>query len=72
MILISGLAGADANIPRLSFSAALTNPMVTSGTIIFDKTFVNEGGYYNPRTGNLGTDYKQSICISASQNNEER
>uniref|UniRef100_A0A8C1ZCL8 Elastin microfibril interfacer 1b n=1 Tax=Cyprinus carpio TaxID=7962 RepID=A0A8C1ZCL8_CYPCA len=46
-----GLAGADANIPRLSFSAALTNPMVTSGTIIFDKTFVNEGGYYNPRTG---------------------
>uniref|UniRef100_A0A672SEG5 EMILIN-1-like n=1 Tax=Sinocyclocheilus grahami TaxID=75366 RepID=A0A672SEG5_SINGR len=46
-----GLAGADANIPRLSFSAALTNPMVTSGTIIFDKTIVNEGGYYNPRTG---------------------
>ncbi|KAK7152704.1 hypothetical protein R3I93_010809 [Phoxinus phoxinus] len=46
-----GMAGADPNIPRLSFSAALTNPMVTSGTIIFDKTFVNEGDFYNPRTG---------------------
>uniref|UniRef100_A0A673IRL4 EMILIN-1-like n=1 Tax=Sinocyclocheilus rhinocerous TaxID=307959 RepID=A0A673IRL4_9TELE len=45
------VAGADANIPRLSFSAALTNPMVTSGTIIFDKILVNEGSYYNPRTG---------------------
>ncbi|KTF76494.1 hypothetical protein cypCar_00026916 [Cyprinus carpio] len=46
-----GMAGADANIPRLSFSAALTNPMVTSGTIIFDKILVNEGNYYNPQTG---------------------
>ncbi|XP_051502862.1 EMILIN-1-like isoform X2 [Myxocyprinus asiaticus] len=46
-----GLAGADANIPRVSFSAALTNLMVTPGTIIFDKIFVNEGEYYNPRTG---------------------
>uniref|UniRef100_A0A8C1XRS0 Elastin microfibril interfacer 1b n=1 Tax=Cyprinus carpio TaxID=7962 RepID=A0A8C1XRS0_CYPCA len=45
------MAGADANIPRLSFSAALTNPMVTSGTIIFDKILVNEGNYYNPQTG---------------------
>uniref|UniRef100_A0A672PLS8 EMILIN-1-like n=1 Tax=Sinocyclocheilus grahami TaxID=75366 RepID=A0A672PLS8_SINGR len=45
------VAGADANIPRLSFSTALTNPMVTSGTIIFDKILVNEGSYYNPRTG---------------------
>lgn len=57
------MAGADANTQRLSFSAALTNPMVTSGTIIFDKIFVNEGDFYNPRTGNLGTAYKQSICI---------
>lgn len=46
-----GMAGADANIRRLSFSAALTNPMVTAGTIIFDKTFVNEGNFYNSRTG---------------------
>lgn len=57
------MAGADANIPRLSFSAALTNPMIASGTIIFDKILVNEGDFYNPRTGNLGTAYKQSICI---------
>ncbi|XP_056624229.1 EMILIN-1b isoform X1 [Triplophysa dalaica] len=46
-----GQAGADADIPRMSFSAALTYPMVTSGTIIFDKIFVNEGNFYNPRTG---------------------
>lgn len=58
------MAGADANIPRLSFSAALTNPMVTSGTIIFDKILVNEGNYYNPQTGNLGTADRQSICNS--------
>lgn len=62
-IFISGMAGADPNIPRLSFSAALRNPMVTSGTIIFDEILVNEGDFYNPRTGNLGTAYKQSICI---------
>ncbi|XP_052001127.1 EMILIN-1-like [Xyrauchen texanus] len=46
-----GMAGADTNIPRLSFSATLTNPMVTSGTIIFDNTLVNEGDRYNPQTG---------------------
>ncbi|KPP70123.1 EMILIN-1-like [Scleropages formosus] len=46
-----GLPGADANVPQLSFSAALTNPQVNSGTIIFDKVFVNKGGFYNPQTG---------------------
>ncbi|XP_030630719.1 EMILIN-1b [Chanos chanos] len=46
-----GLPGADAHVPRLSFSAALTAPMVTAGTIVFDKIFVNEGEFYDPRTG---------------------
>ncbi|XP_028849618.1 EMILIN-1b [Denticeps clupeoides] len=46
-----GMPGADANVHRLSFSAALTFPMVTSGTIVFDKVFVNEGQSYSPRTG---------------------
>ncbi|XP_023694540.2 EMILIN-1b [Paramormyrops kingsleyae] len=46
-----GLAGADAHVPQLSFSAALTYPKVTSGTIIFDKVFVNKGDFYNPQTG---------------------
>lgn len=46
-----GQDGSDAKIPRLSFSAALTNPMGAAGTIIFDKAFVNEGDFYNPRTG---------------------
>lgn len=48
---LPGLPGADAHVPKLSFSAALTNPMVNSGTIVFDKVFVNEGEFYNPRTG---------------------
>ncbi|CAJ1049968.1 EMILIN-1-like [Xyrichtys novacula] len=47
----TGLPGADAHVPRLSFSAALTIPMERSGTIIFDKVFVNEGDFYDPRTG---------------------
>ncbi|XP_042370582.1 EMILIN-1-like, partial [Plectropomus leopardus] len=45
------LPGADAHVPRLSFSAALTAPMDRAGTIIFDKIFVNEGDFYDPRTG---------------------
>ncbi|XP_026157014.1 EMILIN-1b [Mastacembelus armatus] len=46
-----GLPGADAHVPRLSFSAALTVPMERAGTIIFDRIFVNKGGFYDPRTG---------------------
>ncbi|KAM4602871.1 EMILIN-1b [Polymixia lowei] len=46
-----GLAGVDAHVPKLSFSAALTYPMERAGTIIFDKIFVNEGEFYDPRTG---------------------
>ncbi|KAM9465940.1 EMILIN-1b [Clarias gariepinus] len=46
-----GLPGVDANVPQVSFSAALTNPMTSSGTIVFDKIFVNKGDFYNPRTG---------------------
>ncbi|KAJ7991012.1 hypothetical protein DPEC_G00292810 [Dallia pectoralis] len=46
-----GMPGADANVPKLSFSAALTFPMLSSGTIVFDKIFVNEGNFYDPRTG---------------------
>ncbi|XP_041846809.1 EMILIN-1-like [Melanotaenia boesemani] len=47
----AGFPGADAHVPRLSFSAALTVPMDTAGTIVFDKLFVNEGDFYDPRTG---------------------
>ncbi|XP_047187599.1 EMILIN-1-like [Scophthalmus maximus] len=47
----TGLPGADAHVPRLSFSAALTVPMDRAGTIVFDKLFVNEGEFYDPRTG---------------------
>lgn len=47
----TGLPGIDAHVPKLSFSAALTFPMERAGTIIFDKVFVNEGDFYDPRTG---------------------
>ncbi|XP_071238172.1 EMILIN-1-A-like isoform X1 [Salvelinus alpinus] len=46
-----GMPGADAILPKLSFSAALTYPMLSAGTIVFDKIFVNEGEFYDPRTG---------------------
>uniref|UniRef100_A0A673C1E0 Elastin microfibril interfacer 1b n=1 Tax=Sphaeramia orbicularis TaxID=375764 RepID=A0A673C1E0_9TELE len=48
---LPGLPGIDAHVPKLSFSAALTVPMERAGTIIFDKVFVNEGDFYDPRTG---------------------
>lgn len=50
-LLVLGMPGADANVPKLSFSAALTNPMERPGTIIFDKIFVNEGDFYDPVRG---------------------
>lgn len=46
-----GLPGVDANVPQVSFSAALTKPMTSSGTIVFDKIFVNKGDFYDPQTG---------------------
>uniref|UniRef100_A0A671VPC4 Elastin microfibril interfacer 1b n=1 Tax=Sparus aurata TaxID=8175 RepID=A0A671VPC4_SPAAU len=48
---LPGLPGVDAHVPKLSFSAALTFPMERAGTIVFDKVFVNEGDFYDPRTG---------------------
>ncbi|XP_051792522.1 EMILIN-1a [Acanthochromis polyacanthus] len=46
-----GPAGSDADVPRLSFSAALTRPMRGTGTIVFNHVFVNENNAYNPQTG---------------------
>nr|XP_020487119.1 EMILIN-1-like [Labrus bergylta] len=46
-----GHAGSDAHVPRLSFSAALTRPMRSAGTIVFNSVFVNENNVYNPKTG---------------------
>ncbi|KAI4786651.1 hypothetical protein KUCAC02_036985, partial [Chaenocephalus aceratus] len=46
-----GRPGGDAHVPRLAFSAALTVSMERAGTIVFDKTFVNEGDFYDPKTG---------------------
>lgn len=51
LLVVLGMPGADANVPKLSFSAALTNPMEKPGTIIFDKIFVNEGDFYDPVRG---------------------
>ena len=51
LFVCSGRPGGDAHVPRLAFSAALTVPMERAGTIVFDKTFVNEGDFYDPKTG---------------------
>lgn len=48
---LPGPPGEDANVPRLSFSAALTRPQDNAGTIVFNKVFVNERKAYNPKTG---------------------
>ncbi|TNN33117.1 EMILIN-1 [Liparis tanakae] len=48
---LRGEQGSDAHVPRLSFSAALTRPMRSAGTIVFNEVFVNEDKVYNPRTG---------------------
>uniref|UniRef100_A0A3Q0T8N3 Elastin microfibril interfacer 1a n=1 Tax=Amphilophus citrinellus TaxID=61819 RepID=A0A3Q0T8N3_AMPCI len=46
-----GPPGSDAHVPRLSFSAALTRPMRSTGTIVFNKVFVNENNVYDPKSG---------------------
>ncbi|KAJ8393043.1 hypothetical protein AAFF_G00069470 [Aldrovandia affinis] len=47
----NGMPGSDANVHRLAFSAALTYPHISAGTIVFNKVFINEGEFYNPQTG---------------------
>ncbi|XP_038582579.1 EMILIN-1a [Micropterus salmoides] len=46
-----GPAGSDAHVPRLSFSAALTRPMRSAGTIVFNEVLVNENNVYDAKTG---------------------
>ena len=55
ILVFLGMPGADANVPKLSFSAALTKPIERPGTIKFDTIFVNEGDFYDPSTGKAST-----------------
>lgn len=43
-----------APVPRVAFSAALSLPRSEPGTVPFDRVLLNDGGYYDPETGNLG------------------
>ncbi|KAM9817556.1 EMILIN-1b [Neosynchiropus ocellatus] len=61
----TGLPGVDAHVPKLSFSAALTAPMERAGTILFDKIFVNQGDFYDPRTGIFTAPVDGSYFFSA-------
>lgn len=40
-------------MPRVAFSAALSLPRSEPGTVPFDRVLLNDGGYYDPETGNL-------------------
>uniref|UniRef100_A0A8C2GVD4 Elastin microfibril interfacer 1a n=1 Tax=Cyprinus carpio TaxID=7962 RepID=A0A8C2GVD4_CYPCA len=55
----------DANVPRLSFSAALTRPQPNAGTIVFNKVLVNERKAYNPNTGMFTAPVKGRYFFSA-------
>lgn len=68
-----GLPGVDAHAPKLSFSAALTVPMETAGTIIFDKIFVNQGDLYDPKTGKLSfiTTAGTRSCMTQEQKDNQ-
>lgn len=46
-----GPVGLPPEIPQISFSAALTIPVLEAGTIPFDKILVNDGHGYDPETG---------------------
>ncbi|XP_038162531.1 EMILIN-1-like isoform X15 [Cyprinodon tularosa] len=48
---LPGPPGVDARRRRLSFSAGLTAPKETAGTVVFNKVFVNEDDIYDPATG---------------------
>lgn len=50
---VAGVPGVDGHVPKLSFSAALSVPTERSGTIVFDKILVNDGGFYDPATGEV-------------------
>uniref|UniRef100_W5NG76 Elastin microfibril interfacer 1a n=1 Tax=Lepisosteus oculatus TaxID=7918 RepID=W5NG76_LEPOC len=60
-----GLPGVDARPPRVSFSAGLTHNLVNSGTIVFDKILVNDGGFYDPTTGIFTAPYDGRYYFSA-------
>ncbi|XP_077076912.1 EMILIN-1-A [Siphateles boraxobius] len=60
-----GPPGKDANVPRLSFSAALTRPQDNAGTIVFNKVFINERKAYNPKTGLFTAPVKGRYFFSA-------
>ncbi|KAM3860930.1 EMILIN-1-A [Diretmus argenteus] len=61
-----GPAGEDANVPRLSFSAALTRRMNNAGTIVFNDVFVNEENVYDPHTGYFTAPVKGKYFFSAT------
>lgn len=42
-------------MPRVAFSAALSLPRSEPGTVPFDRVLLNDGGYYDPETGEPGS-----------------
>ncbi|XP_070591065.1 EMILIN-1 [Erythrolamprus reginae] len=46
-----GPPGPPGRMPKVSFSAARTTWRANPGTIIFDKVLLNDGNFYDPKTG---------------------
>lgn len=46
-----GEVGEPGSVPRVAFSASLSSQRVERGTIPFDQVLLNDGGAYDPETG---------------------
>lgn len=46
-----GEVGEPGSVPRVAFSAALSTQRTEPGTVPFDQVLLNDGGAYDPETG---------------------
>lgn len=46
-----GEVGEPGSVPRIAFSAALSTQRAEPGTVPFDQVLLNDGGAYDPETG---------------------
>lgn len=49
-----GPVGEPGSVPHIAFSAALSTQRMEPGTVPFDRVLLNDGGAYDPETGEWG------------------